>query len=277
MTLKSVSAVAICLAVTTSACSRTKPAALVGAEQDLERARVQVAASPDAIQVLQEAEDDVLKAERVWEDDGSSREVEHLSYLAGQKVDIARFKAEQQEAELAIARGQAQRDLLAANVAAERAQNRVLANTARYERARARFIEQKLRDELTELQGHVRQLRSEVTDQGFEVGLEQVHFDHDTSELRAGAESQLEPVARYLREHPERQVRIEGFADSTGSASYNVELSRKRAGAVENYLVGEGVRTSQITTIARGEQLPVVTNDSTAGRLQNRRALLVIQ
>jgi hypothetical protein len=86
----------------------------------------------------------------------------------------------------------------------------------------------------------------------------------------------LSKVATFLRSHPDRQVVIEGHTDSRGSDEYNQRLSRERADAVREYLVGNGVTTSQISSRGYGEAYPVASNATEAGRLQNRRVDIVI-
>ena len=86
----------------------------------------------------------------------------------------------------------------------------------------------------------------------------------------------LQMLATVLKEHPERHVVIEGYTDSMGSASSNRDLSQRRAGAVRNFLIQNGVDASRITAHGYGEASPVVPNTSEAGRLQNRRVEVII-
>ena len=101
-------------------------------------------------------------------------------------------------------------------------------------------------------------------------------FDFDEAELTPGGELQVARLADALRQMPERNVLIEGHTDSSGSDSYNLELSQRRANAVEELLIIQGVDPTRILTRGYGEQYPVVANDSAAGRQQNRRVEVVI-
>ena len=67
-----------------------------------------------------------------------------------------------------------------------------------------------------------------------------------------------------------------GHTDSTGSEEYNLELSKQRAGSVANYLATQNVNSARFTTDGLGESQPVATNDTDAGRAQNRRVEVAI-
>ena len=105
---------------------------------------------------------------------------------------------------------------------------------------------------------------------------EDVLFDVDRSEIKAGGAQELARVADFLRNHPNRNILVEGHTDSTASDSYNLALSQRRANAVEDMLISMGVEPTRIESRGYGEQLPVATNDTAAGRQKNRRVELVI-
>jgi outer membrane protein OmpA-like peptidoglycan-associated protein len=79
-----------------------------------------------------------------------------------------------------------------------------------------------------------------------------------------------------LNEYPKRTAAIEGYTDSMGSDEMNMSLSQRRADAVKNYLVGQGVGSARLSSSGRGESAPVGDNESAAGRQQNRRVEVVI-
>jgi OOP family OmpA-OmpF porin len=79
-----------------------------------------------------------------------------------------------------------------------------------------------------------------------------------------------------LKEYPETMVKIEGHTDSKGSADYNAQLSQRRAEAVRNFLVNNGISPERITAQGMGEDYPIATNSTAAGRLQNRRVEVTI-
>jgi outer membrane protein OmpA-like peptidoglycan-associated protein len=72
------------------------------------------------------------------------------------------------------------------------------------------------------------------------------------------------------------KLQIEGHTDSVGSADYNQRLSENRADSVRTYLVGQGIASSSVGTTGFGETMPVASNDTPAGRQQNRRVELIV-
>ncbi|HSP58368.1 MAG TPA: OmpA family protein [Halomonas sp.] len=98
-----------------------------------------------------------------------------------------------------------------------------------------------------------------------------VTFAFDSDELRSGAESELNQVARTLRDNPEARVVVEGHTDSVGTAEYNRDLSQRRAESVSMYLQSQGIAGNRLRTVGYGEDRPVASNDTDSGRAQNRR------
>jgi outer membrane protein OmpA-like peptidoglycan-associated protein len=94
--------------------------------------------------------------------------------------------------------------------------------------------------------------------------------------LKPGATRSLTNVAQFLRENPERQITIEGYTDNVGSDAYNRELSQRRADSVRDFLVQSGISADRITARGLGEEYPVASNDTQAGRQQNRRVQIII-
>ncbi|MFU8822592.1 MAG: OmpA family protein, partial [Gammaproteobacteria bacterium] len=86
----------------------------------------------------------------------------------------------------------------------------------------------------------------------------------------------LDKLAAFLGEYPDRTVLIEGHTDSVGSEESNQFLSQRRAESVRSYLVNRGVQAHRITTAGLGEGSPVASNDTATGRQQNRRVEVII-
>lgn len=103
-----------------------------------------------------------------------------------------------------------------------------------------------------------------------------VTFGFDSSELTPNARTALNDVATVLTQYPETRVNIAGHTDSTGAADYNQQLSERRASAVGNYLAQSGVQGARLSTMGYGENQPVASNDSEAGRSQNRRVEITL-
>lgn len=101
-------------------------------------------------------------------------------------------------------------------------------------------------------------------------------FAFGTAKLPPNAKPAIDAVASALKENPGRTVVIEGHTDNVGSAAYNQHLAQRRAEAVRAALVRDGVESGRITIRSQGEQNPVASNDTPAGRSENRRAEVII-
>ena len=101
-------------------------------------------------------------------------------------------------------------------------------------------------------------------------------FAFDTAQLNSADKSGLDAAAKKIKaENPDR-VLVKGYADTTGPAAYNVKLSQRRADAVANYLVKEGVCSKKVTAKGYGSTTTFDANATAAGRAQNRRVEVVI-
>lgn len=99
-----------------------------------------------------------------------------------------------------------------------------------------------------------------------------VKFDFDKAVVKPKYHSELKKAADFLQDRPGITIVVEGHTDSIGTREYNLELSRKRAESVKQYLVEEfGISESRISTEAYGESRPVADNKTDAGRQKNRR------
>lgn len=229
-------------------------------------------------------------------------EVNHFAYLslrsaqAGEaRVDAARAQAEvassTEERQRLLLQAQ-RREALAAQEAAQSAQQQAQTaqqqeqaaqqqvQQARSEAQQAQMQAQMAQQQLAAQRQQYKQLQAEElgarqTDQGMVVSLSNVLFSPGKTTLQPGAHLQLDRLAAYLKDHPKQRVLIEGNTDSTGSAEYNEKLSAARAQAVAQALELRGVSQDQYQTIGLGEAYPVASNDTAAGRQQNRRVDIV--
>jgi len=106
------------------------------------------------------------------------------------------------------------------------------------------------------------------------VVLKGVNFEYDSAVLTAKAKSILNDVAASLKKRHDVKVTVAGHTDSKGSAAYNKALSQRRADSVRKHLVSQGAKSSSLSAEGFGEEQPVTTNDTSAGRAENRRVEL---
>lgn len=104
-----------------------------------------------------------------------------------------------------------------------------------------------------------------------------VLFATDSAVVGGGAQGTLNEVAAVINEFAKTAVVVQGHTDDTGSESHNQELSERRAGAVEGFLVARGVAPARITSIGYGEGMPVAGNVSESGRRLNRRVDIMLR
>lgn len=105
--------------------------------------------------------------------------------------------------------------------------------------------------------------------------LKGVNFKFDSATLTSEARSILDNAVATIKANRSEDIVIEGHTDSTGTDSYNMGLSKRRADSVMNYLSSKGVSSSRMRTVGKGESSPVAPNDNAAGRRLNRRVEVI--
>lgn len=176
--------------------------------------------------------------------------------MSRRESDVARMNAE-------AAQRQAGAERQAANVALLNAQD-----------ARQQTEEAQRRS--LQLEAQLAAMEARKTDRGMVVTLGDVLFDTDEAQLKAGGVRNVQKLADFFKEHPQRSVMIEGFTDSTGTGDHNQRLSDRRADSVRTALLGMGMSPERITWRGYGQAYPVAGNDTAAGRQMNRRVELVV-
>jgi outer membrane protein OmpA-like peptidoglycan-associated protein len=131
-----------------------------------------------------------------------------------------------------------------------------------------------------------RKLREEMANSGVDVVRQGdnitldipggVTFAVDSAEINSNFRPILDRVATTLVEYDQTLIEVAGHTDSTGSESYNQSLSERRASSVAAYLSSRGVPMRRVVTVGAGELHPIASNDTTAGREQNRRVEVTI-
>jgi len=102
-------------------------------------------------------------------------------------------------------------------------------------------------------------------------------FALDSASVRSSLRRDLAVVANNLQAYPNSMIKILGHTDNTGSASYNETLSQRRADAVANILINNGVQPVRLQALGRGEDDPIENNLTAEGRAQNRRVEIIIR
>lgn len=245
-----------------SAESQTDPNVASLAGEELERARAALE-----------------RAEATFEEEGrSERErVAHEAYLAERYAELAMSEAEgaQLEREIEDAEGERAQVLLAARTEeARRAEQQ--AEQARRQVQQTEEARRSAEAEARELAARIEQIEAQQTERGLVLTLDDVLFDFDRASINPGGESAIGELARFLSQNENRNILIEGYTDSTGPEAYNRDLSERRAQAVRDALVDEGIASRRIQTRGLGESDPIATNSTVAGRQLNRRVEVVI-
>jgi outer membrane protein OmpA-like peptidoglycan-associated protein len=101
-------------------------------------------------------------------------------------------------------------------------------------------------------------------------------FAYNSADLASEARRNLTNLATILNKYDDTDILLEGHTDSDGTADYNLGLSRRRAQSVNNFLAGLEVTASRFTVMGYGEEQPIATNDTPAGKTQNRRVEVAI-
>src|SRR3954464_11583328 len=258
------SRLAVFAALFLAACAATPPAGseLAQARASYEAARADPQVPEHASAELELAGRALAEAERA-----PPGERAHRAYLAEQRSRIAR--------ELAYAR--------AAERQSQEARLREAEETRDREQARAKEVEEardlndRLSAQLRRLQAQVAELQARETERGWILTLAgDLLFDAGNAAIKPGGRRALVNLARFMREHPERKIVIEGFTDDRGPREANQRLSERRAAAVRDALVQESVEPERIAVHGYGGAYPVASNDDAAGRQLNRRVEILI-
>ena len=105
---------------------------------------------------------------------------------------------------------------------------------------------------------------------------QRVHFDYDSSELRASDVQLVEVVAAHMLQNPTHLLLVEGHCDERGTEEYNLSLGERRALAVVDMLIRSGISGSRMHTESYGEKVPLDESDKAEARSKNRRGEFVL-
>jgi peptidoglycan-associated lipoprotein len=105
---------------------------------------------------------------------------------------------------------------------------------------------------------------------------DRVFFAFNESDISAEARATLDRQAAWLKKYGSVAVTIEGHCDERGTREYNLALGERRATAIKNYLVADGISAARVKTISYGKERPAVLGNNEAAWAQNRRGVTVV-
>ncbi len=224
--------------------------------------------------------------------------IEHLAYEAKQHVAIANEIAQRKMADQNVADANAERDHIrleartreadtarmnaeTAQSQAEAAQSQAMIAQQQAEAAKSQADDAQSAAAETQARNAqlvilLQEMNAKQTDRGMVVTINDVLFDTNQASLKPGGLRSIEKLGALLKQDGARHVQVEGFTDSTGSQATNDALSARRAEAVRNTLISQGVGGDRVTARGLGEAYPVASNDSAAGRQMNRRVEIIL-
>jgi outer membrane protein OmpA-like peptidoglycan-associated protein len=290
MNTKLIAAISLALAVAACASAPLTSPALVTARSAVRAAEADPnVATYDALDMdTARKELDAAEAAAANRDE---KGIDQPAYLATQTAHLAQLRASTKANDARVAAGKADRDQIQLNArnrevgSALSARNQAMQKAADADAARDLATQQTAaadaaRDLATQqtaaIQAELDALKAKPTDRGLVLTLGDVLFDTGRAELNPGASRNLDQLVRFLTDHPERLVEIDGYTDNVGTDSYNLDLSERRAATVKSVLVNRGIDSSRVVTRGYGKDFAVASNVDSGGRQLNRRVEIVI-
>ena len=179
---------------------------------------------------------------------------------------FAEARAREAEGARLIARDEAEKAERAKREA-EQARLAALAEAGKAQRAKG---------ETDQLMRELSDLKAKLTERGIVLTIGDVLFASGKFELSPQAMRSVDKLAEFLEKNPNRNVLIEGHTDNVGSDAFNLTLSQKRADSVKEMLVSKGIAEERITRKGYGKKYPAASNDTAAGKQENRRVEVII-
>jgi outer membrane protein OmpA-like peptidoglycan-associated protein len=237
------------------------------------RDAVQTAADARAIAVQRAAQQKAAAEQAAAQAAVDSADAKRKEEAAArQQAEIQKLQAERDAAQAAAAQAQADAARSQADAAALAAQQQ--AKAAQEAAAKSEAEKQALRAALLDQFNRV--LPTTDTPRGLQVNMADVLFAFGKYELQQSAREALAKFSGIVLAHPGLHLSVEGYTDSVGSDAFNQTLSEQRANAVRDYLIQQGLDPSSIVATGFGKSNPVASNDTAAGRQQNRRVEIII-
>ncbi len=251
-------------------CAASKNSSLTEAHSSYNSASADPQVTNLAAVELQQAGVTLRKADSALSKGESADTVNQLAYIAKQQVGIAQEAAKRKTAELAVTEASAKREQLrleARTAEADAAKQQAAISQETAVQQQALIAQQEMQ---------LKELNAKKTERGLVITLGDVLFSTNKAQLKSGGMRNVQKLADFLKQYPQRKVLVEGFTDSTGSDSLNQELSERRANAVRTALVDMGISSDRINTRGYGKAFPIADNDTAASRQLNRRVEIIL-
>ena len=233
--------------------------------------------SADTQAQTQAQADDAMRQKRQAQAAAARAQADSASDQAARaqaQTDAANAQAATAKAQSDMADNQAASATALSAAQADAEQSRLAAQQAQANAQQADTDKAAMRAKLSEQLNSILQTRDSA--RGLIVSMSDVLFDTGRFSLKPGAREKLAKVAGILLAYPGLNIEVGGYTDNVGGDAMNQTLSENRADSVRDYLVQEGVATNSVSAKGFGNTLPVASNDSSAGRQQNRRVELLV-
>jgi outer membrane protein OmpA-like peptidoglycan-associated protein len=242
-----------------------------------------IATSREAVQTAEDAREIAVKRMEAERNDRDAMAAADREANAKARA----MSAEAETAEAMRARDQAEQQKRQAQADALQQQQDAQAEAER-NRAAAAAAAASADEQLQQAQREKKELRAQLllqfntiletrdTARGLVVNMSDVLFDTGKHALRQVAREKLAKISGIMLAYPGLKLGIEGNTDSVGGDAYNQGLSERRAESVRGYLAEQGIPGSSMTAVGFGKTQPIASNDTAAGRQQNRRVELVV-
>lgn len=255
------------------------------AQADLAKAQADLAKAQSAEEARRRNQAEIeqrLEAERRARAEAERAAAEAQAAADRAQAEISRERALREQAAAdqarqAAARAEAERAAALAVAEAERVRalnEQTAAEQARQAAARAEREKAELRASLIQQLSMI--LETRETARGLVVNISDVLFDTGQYTLKPTAREKLARVSGIVLAHPGLRLQAEGHTDSVGSDEFNQQLSEKRAYAVRDFLMEQGISMASLSALGFGKTMPVAPNETASGRQLNRRVELIV-
>jgi outer membrane protein OmpA-like peptidoglycan-associated protein len=245
-----------------------------------------IATSRETVQTAEDAREIAVK--KIDEERRAGELQSAADAQAQSRAQADEAKLEKERAERDAANAQAAAAKSQADMASNQAASAAAVSAAQADAGQARLIAQQAQQSEHQADSDKAAMRAQLSEQlnkiletrdsarGLIVSMSDVLFDTGQYSLKPGAREKLAKVAGILMAYPGLNIAVGGYTDNVGGDDMNQKLSENRAGAVRDYLVEEGVSSNGVTAVGFGNSSPVTSNDTSAGRQENRRVELVV-